>query len=350
MHPSSASHGQYNRSQRYSVDLSPKHQSLYDSKQNKMVHHDDSQYYHGTLGQTTPVPYTVREPRPHSRLSAPDPIPVPFQKSLYVKPNNTNNHHHHNNHHHQPLLNNHTHDSPLVLSPADTPSPTNHHDILQEDNLGYHSNKRRPTSLKNSGKKSLSGPIDTQLDGAIHGSIPWKGKVQVAPYRRSSIDTTPPIGWTSQTQFTANNQKGGKPPPADIQSLMPQEGTHRLIDSILRSSNSTEIKPEMFSHHNEGSGPIRDRLVPPRDHLSPTRLSSEISDNLSVKRSHRSSSARQPHRRHTSHSNEMTSSVKHFGELEPLGPINGLKYPSSVHNNKGELLPNIIDTLPSNKV
>lgn len=328
MHPASASHG--SRGQRYSIDFSPKHPSLYDSKQSKIATHHDE--YRTSFGMTTPTPYTVKESRPHSRLSAPDPIPVPFQKSLYFKGGS-------NPYQPAPLTSNH--DTPLILSPTHTPSPTNNHHGEEGDSLGYHSNKRRPNSLKN--KKSMSGSIDTQLDGAIHGSIPWKGKVQVGPYRRSSIDNTPPIGWTSQTQFSntaAAQKQGGKPPPADIQSLMPQEGTHRLID--MRSSNSTEIKPELFDHHAEGR----------RERLTHDKLPNEITDNMSVKRSNRSSSARQSYSRHQNFTNlptEMTSSVKHFGELEPLGPINGLKYPSSVQSNKGEL-PQILDTVPQNKV
>ena len=244
-------------------------------------------------------------------------MPLPFQKSLY-----------HKLPHQQNMT--HSHETPLILSPSGTPPPTN--DNTQEDSL---INRRRSASFKH--KKSLSGSMDTQLDGAIHGSIPWKGKVQVGPYRRSSVDTTPPVGWPGQTHFSANR---GAKTPADIQSLM-------LADSVLRSSNSTEIKPELFANspNNEHFGRIL-----PKDYTLTERVhfTSDLRDGNHLKRSFRSSSAKQHHHSIMVTSNynpELSASAKHFGDLEPLGPINGLKLQSSLHNQRE--LPHI-DILPNN--
>ena len=347
LHPSSASNTSHYRNQRYSVEFSPRHTTLHhgsgtEPRSRNKSHHEDPHYYLSYGQLTTPTPHTMRESysRPHSRLSAPEPIPIPFQKSLYHKPN-----------HHQPQISNHhSHESPLIFSPSETPPPTNEL-IQQEDSSG---NKRRQGSLKHSMRKSLSGSIDAQLDGALHGSIPWKGRAQVGPYRRPSIESAPPIGWSSQTQFSSSNQRmGGIKAPADIQSLMPQgqEGSHRLVDTsnlVMRSSNSTEIKPELFMNSKNGESFGRGGGLMTKEHqLDGLMIDYREGHGLMTKRSSRSSSARQSQHSSitNSHVPELSASAKHLGDLEPLLPINGLKLPS--HHSRE--LPHI-DTLPSNKV
>ncbi len=342
MHPSSAiNNGQHYRTHRYSsVDFNPRHSrnlhfsSSDNNRKPKAQQLIDDPSYHTSYGQLTSVLPTrdTSLSRPHSRLSAPEPMSLPFQKSFY-----------HKMPHHQTT--NHSHDSPLVLSPTGTPPPMIHDSTQFDDSI---LNKRRPGSIKH--RKPLPGSIDTQIDGAIHGSVPWKGKVQVGPYRRSSVDSPPHIGWSSQTQFSANR---GARTPADIQSLMPQnqDVTHRLVDTsniVLRSSNSTEIKPELFSNspNNEQYGRITpkgytvtekfDILPMPDSHHS-----------LSMKNTFRSSSAKHPHHSilvTNHHIPEMSTSAKHFADLEPLVPINGL-HQSSLHNQRE--LP-LIDNLPNN--
>ena len=333
MHPPSASHASMYRNHRLPIDFSPRHQYGGDSRRNKPFHEDPSHYPNSFVQpSSTPLPTyaSVRESshsRPHSRLSAPEPIPLPFQKSLYFK----NSSHPHI----QPT--NHSHETQMMVSPSVTPPPIN--DPLLHEDVPGSATKRRPGSLKH--KKSLSGSIDTQLDAAIHGSVPWKGKVQVGPYRRPSLESPPPIGWSSQTQFLPNQRNGGSgiKVPADMQSLMQD----RLVDTIMRSSNSTEIKPELFMN-STANEPFSTRE-------GMDGLLSDTRDSMVKRKSHRSSSAKYPPHHHTlghanNHAPELTMSAKHFGDLEP---INGLKLPPPNTYYSKDQLPSI-DVLPNNKV
>ena len=344
IHPASASHtSQYYRSHRYSMDVSPRHAPNYHElrRNSKNQHQDDLHLY---------MPPTVRGnqealTRPHSRMSAPEPIPLPFQRSLYYKSTHSS---HHNGSYHP----NESHQ--LILSPSGTPSPTS------ESGGGPHGSantKTRTGSLKPLMKKSLSTSVDTHLDAAIHGSIPWKGKPQVGPYRRPSMESIPPIGWSSQTQFSSNQRIGSVRTPADIQSLMPQD--HTSSNLVMRSSNSTEIKPELFL--NSQNLETTSRMVGScqKDHMTTEGLQIDLlpdgqitHNSLQPKKLFRTSSAKQPN--HSIHvlNNivpELSCSAKHFGE--PLGPINGLKLPSSIHSSvqHPRELPNF-DPLPNSKV
>ena len=201
--------------------------------------------------------------RPSSRLSAPEPIPLPFHRSLL--PN-------------QQL---HTGTSRVRNSspPSWSKSPLGYvesaHLARREDSPSSARGSRRKSgsSLKPVMKKSLSGSVDGQLD-MTHNSAMWRGRAQVAPFnRRVSIDV-PPIGWSTQPQFGSNNRlaTASKQTPADIASLMittasPTPGYRNEMalshgelqrignggvaghvdgDGELRSSHSIELKHELF--------------------------------------------------------------------------------------------------------
>ena len=204
--------------------------------------------------------------RPHSRMSAPEPLPIPFQRSLFLK----QKHQHHNQVSVSPSV-----QSPTTSPPASarTRSPSNLMEpLLPEATMLLHSakgsKKRSSGGLKPVTRKSLSASIDANLDINPTHAIPWRGKAQVAPLpRRLSMEAVnvPSIGWPSQAQFGSNSRLAsvGKSGPADIQSLMqanlPSHADRDLTSSPLalriggtsgqavRSNDSFDLKHEMFS-------------------------------------------------------------------------------------------------------
>ena len=202
--------------------------------------------------------------RPHSRMSAPEPLPIPFQRSVFLKQK------------HQSQV------SGLVSAQSPTTSPPHSarvkspnqimEPLLPEASMNLHSakgsKKRSSGNLRPVTRKSLSASIDAHLDSNPTHAIPWRGKAQVAPLpRRLSMDAVnvPSIGWPSQMQFGSNSRLAsvGKPGPADIQSLMQANispHTDRDLTAspltlriggtggqAVRSNDSFDLKPESFS-------------------------------------------------------------------------------------------------------
>ena len=363
MYPSSAHHYQHHR---LLIDTSSRHSHHHGndvgivSKRSTRGHHEDRYFHHGfnpPSGIPDPPPS-----RPHSRLSAPEPLPIPFQKSFLAK----NDIYHHPNGSHN-----------MSLTPTSSPQPwIEHQQTYTRDSSplsnSTSSTKKRSTSgsLKPLIHKSLSTSVDTHLDAAVHGSLPWKGKVQVGPYRKSSMDgMMPPIGWSSQTQFSSYQRLAsvGRSGPADIQSLMITDSptthpkvttvnpTQQLTDSSsnipLKSGDSMELKPELFlNSHNSGgntrvstSNSMRETTT---EGLMIDILPLDNRQNPSLSRSDRSSSAKNPLNLLSIINKqlpEQSVSAKHLGEPTP---VNGLRIQSMNPIHPPRELPSI-DTLPT---
>lgn len=290
-------------------------------------------------------PHSHTQPRTHSRLSAPEPIPVPFQRSLLTK--------------HQLYIG-----TPRVRSPpSSSPPPTR-----AKSPLGYveplHSPRREGSPLSARGsrrksgsglrpvmRKSLSGSVDTQLDSQGHTTMPWRGRAQVAPFQRRVSIEMPPIGWSTQpqSQFGSNNRLASvsKQTPADIASLMintvsPTPGYKNELalsngeihhigrggggqeenDSGMRSSHSIELKHEMFSNSRNSS-----------QHIETTTEGIQIDmlpqdDEGAWSQKQRSSSAKYGSARRTSQGvvgqrQELTASAKHLGDRSSSATFSG---------------------------
>lgn len=138
------------------------------------AHHHHDEYYMGTGGLEPP-------PRPHSRMSAPEPLPIPFQKSMLHKG-----------------LYNHA-SSSNEQSPSGSPPPTilipkspteNILNNSQENSprtggktlgttLSASSRRRSAGNLKPVMRKTLSASVDMHLEqggGGGGGVASWKGK------------------------------------------------------------------------------------------------------------------------------------------------------------------------------
>ena len=202
--------------------------------------------------------------RPHSRMSAPEPLPIPFQRSLFLKQKP-----------HSQVSSPLNASSPMTSPPhsARVKSPIQLMEpLLPEASTNLHSakgsKKRSSGGLKPVSRKNLSASIDAHLDSNPTHAIPWRGKAQVAPLpRRLSMDAVnmPNIGWHSQVQFGSNSRLAsvGKSGPADIQSLMQgnlSPHTDRELTTsplalriggtgsqAVRSNDSFDLKHEMFS-------------------------------------------------------------------------------------------------------
>lgn len=291
--------------------------------------------------------------RPHSRMSAPEPLPIPFQRSLFLK----------GQHHNQ------IGGSPKVLSPATSPphsarmkSPTQLMEpLLREGSAHTHSvkgaKKHSSGSLKPVSRKTLSASIDAHLDSNPAHGIPWRGKAQVAPLpRRLSMEgmNVPNIGWSSQVHFGSNSRLAsvGKSGPADIQSLMQMNFTphndREMAASPLalklggsgsqavRSNDSFELKHEMFSQSpvslarttetvTEG---VKIDMIP---HNYSQKGNVRFSRSSSAKYEH---SSRQPNNiTISSQPPEYSTSVRHMesGERYLTPQINGVGVTSTSH-------------------
>ena len=136
------------------------------TKRHTSHHHDE--FYMGMGGLEPP-------PRPHSRMSAPEPLPIPFQKSMLNK----------SIYNYAPSSN--------EQSPSGSPPPS----ILTPDNIlgnspqensprtgkgltptitTSSSRRRSAGNLKPLMKKTLSASVDMHLEQGGGGATPWKGK------------------------------------------------------------------------------------------------------------------------------------------------------------------------------
>ena len=289
--------------------------------------------------------------RPHSRLSAPEPIPVPFQRSLLTK---------HQLYGGQPRVHSPSSNSPppsRAKSPLGYVEPLHSPRRESSPHSARGSRRKSGSGLRPMMRKSLSGSIDTQLDATAHSTMPWRGRAQVAPFQRRLSIEMPPVGWSGQVQFGSNNRLASvnKQTPADIASLMistvsPTPSyrnelalSHGELHQVdrgggggdevgggVKSNNSIELKHEMFSNPKTS----------PRNHIETTTegiqidmLPQDESSNKTPSQKWRSSSAKYGSARHTSlgvlgHRPEMTASAKHMGDRSAtFGGISALPAP-----------------------
>ncbi|XP_011408965.2 PREDICTED: uncharacterized protein LOC105315894 [Amphimedon queenslandica] len=162
---SSSNHTHHAGGRRLNNDLSPHHHVDMGGVTKRHTSHHHDEFYMGMGGLEPP-------PRPHSRMSAPEPLPIPFQKSMLNK----------SLYNYAPSSN--------EQSPSGSPPPT----ILTPDNIHQEnspqtgkglaptittssSRRRSAGNLKPLMKKTLSASVDTHLEqGGGGGATPWKGK------------------------------------------------------------------------------------------------------------------------------------------------------------------------------
>ena len=249
-HTHSGSSGARKTSVEFSHRQSPSHQEPM-KRMARGINEDPYNYSQYAHSFATPQQESVG--RPHSRLSAPEPLPLPFQRAIV------------------PRNQLHSNTPPSDSPPTTTKPPNDLYSGSKELPLQHpHSAKGSAKRQSNSGvlkpammRKTLSASIDT-MDPSFHGSgIPWRGKAQVAPmHRRASMEgAMPPIGWSSQTQF-GGQRSGSRHITTDMQPLIVANGDvmekeHHV--SILSSDNIDSGSHRSSPSHTPGK-PVMEGL------------------------------------------------------------------------------------------
>ena len=262
--------------------------------------------------------------RPHSRMSAPEPLPIPFQRSFLPKNNFQYNH--------SP-----TETPPHSMSPVHSFSQPQSRDASPHS-LTVRGSKRRTnagSNLKPAMRKSLSASVENHIDSSCYGNS-WKGKAQIAPiHRRPSADgAMPPIGWSNQMQFGSTQKVasvGKIGPAADILSLMPSEETdvHTQPPKPILDLDGLEIKCDLPMSQNK-RGVATPPLISSKNEMTTDILKIDmlpIDEN--TRKNLRSTSTKTPQLQNsltiTSQTPGFSASAKRLEDLDSTPPINSLK-------------------------
>ena len=256
--------------------------------------------------------------RPHSRMSAPEPLPLPFQRTIVSR--------------------NQLQSTPPSDSPPTITKPSNDFYSTSKDlPVHPHSAKGSAKRQSNSGilkpavmRKTLSASMDIGDPSLYGGGIPWKGKAQVAPlHRRASMEgAMPPIGWSSQTQFS-NQRSASRQGMIDMQPLIITNGdnTERtLLEHHMSIDNIDDVRRGSPSH------------VPrkPID-MIPSDDSPQV---LAKKSSTRTSSAKHMQHPPLSHLNSQYSEMSISAKNLSTGALNGLSELPSIEAQPIKVRPN----------
>ena len=300
--------------------------------------------------------------RPNSRLSAPEPIPLPFQRSILSKQ--------------QLYSGGQKFNSPPgsgTASPSRSKSPLGYIEPIRSPRrdgspVSARGSKRRSgSSLKPVMRKSFSGSVDAHLDMQPNQSV-WRGRNQVAPFHRRVTIDMPPIGWSVQPQFGSNSRMS-KQTPADIASLMvspvsPTGGNRNELtlshgelqmigsggggggesDGGHKSTNSIELQHDLFSNPRNSVHQIETVTEGIQIDMFPH------DENKLQSQKWRSASAKYGSARQMSGSvgqkSEFTASAKHlsdrsmsatFAGAPPLPPTHRRELPSLEHRAGGSV-------------
>lgn len=252
-HQSAQSH------KRYSKEFSPNHVigqvAEGASKRHLRPSHEDW-FYPGTLSEPSS--------RPHSRLSAPEPLPIPFQKSFLPKSQQYNN------------------SSPIGYSPSGSPPSQSKFPV------DVSSQESSPHNIKGSKRHSALKPMRDY-------SNQWK-KGQVAPLQRQ-LSTE---GWSSNTH--------------KVELLGETDGDTEA--TILMSNNrglseTAELHPELALTN----GMTKTVAISPNNETTADVFKTDMLPKEDIKL-YRSTSAKHYPPQNSLHGNhEMSISAKHLGEL-----------------------------------
>lgn len=287
---------------------------------------NEEAHYHSHLNYQSGG-YSEPPSRPHSRMSAPEPLPIPFQRSFLPK-----NHFHYN---HSPHRQSPTESPPHCKSPVHSLSQPQSRDGSPRS-LTSRGSKRRTnasSNLKPAMRKSLSASVETNIDSSYYGNS-WKGKTQVAPIHRrlSAEGTMPPIGWSNQAHFSSSQKissvgKTGHAP--DIQSLIQTEetGVHTQSPKPTLDLDALEIKHSMSQNK---MGVVTPPLSSSRKEITTDRLKIGVLPiDENTRKNFRSTSTKTPQLQNsliiTGQIPGFSASSKQLEDLDSTPPINSLK-------------------------